>query len=88
MCRAFDIYGQADVVMLTDPKKPQSLQKVSFRFAPGDNPKWADPLFLDSSWQVVGNTAFGTDQYSDAALPKGWNGVGWFRIWLKKRATL
>jgi len=70
--------------MLTDPKKPQSLQKVSFRFAPGDSLDWASPMFSDSSWQVVNNTAFGTDQYSDAALPKGWKGFGWFRIWLKK----
>jgi hypothetical protein len=49
-----------------------------WRFQPGDDPRWADPAFDDSSWQTATLdkplTTQGFDSYS---------GYGWYRIQVK-----
>ncbi|HEX6863691.1 MAG TPA: SpoIIE family protein phosphatase, partial [Thermoanaerobaculia bacterium] len=48
--------------------------EYAWRFHPGDDPRWADPAFDDSEWELV-----------EPLLPPrgrprdGWPGTGWFR---------
>lgn len=48
--------------------------EYAWRFHPGDDPRWADPAFDDSDWELV-----------EPLLPPrgrprgGWPGTGWFR---------
>lgn len=56
------------------------LNEYPWRFHAGDDLAWARPDVDDSRWDTL-QPNFGNDQ-----LPKGWNGYGWFRIWVKKDA--
>ncbi|KFC20324.1 ATP-binding protein [Chryseobacterium sp. FH1] len=80
------LFGQSQTVILTDQQieKPISLQNSHWRFHPGDKIEFASPAFSDESWEIISNTNFGKDKYSRAPMPKGWTGIGWFRIWVQK----
>lgn len=58
-------------------KEGFALHNFSWRFHIGDGRDYSDPAIADSAWTVT-TTAFGS-----AGQPKGWNGNGWFRLWLK-----
>ena len=56
--------------------KSVELDKLGWKYAPGDEPRFADPQFDDRAWETIPNTAFDLDH-----LPKnGWQGIGWFRL--------
>ncbi|WP_241282858.1 hybrid sensor histidine kinase/response regulator transcription factor [Chryseobacterium timonianum] len=80
------VFAQSQTVILTDQQieKPIWLQNSHWRFHPGDKIEFASPKFSDESWQIISNTNFGIDKYSRAPMPKGWTGIGWFRIKVKK----
>jgi serine phosphatase RsbU (regulator of sigma subunit) len=55
------------------------LDKLNWKYAPGDDPAWADPQFDDRAWETLNGTAITLD-----SIPKsGWRGIGWFRLRLK-----
>jgi len=61
---------------------PLSLE-YAWRFHPGDDPRWADPAFDDSDWELV----------EPLLLPHGrprgsWPGTGWFRRHLRIEPAL
>lgn len=59
-------------------KKPEfSLTNQKWRFHTGDNPLWATDFAADSSWKIVA-TNFG-----EGKELKGWQGLGWFRLWIQ-----
>jgi len=45
-----------------------------WKYHPGDDPRWADPAFDDSSWPEVSSDLSDPDR-----VPGGWPGIGWFR---------
>lgn len=57
--------------------------EYAWRFHPGDDPRWADPAFDDSEWELV-----------EPLLPPrgrprgGWPGTGWFRRHLRVEPAL
>ena len=71
--------GQETVTLTTDNlQNGQSveLDKLGWKYSPGDDPRFADPQFDDRAWETIPNTAFDLDH-----LPKnGWQGIGWFRL--------
>lgn len=79
--------AQQEPVLLTDTiaLKSMWLNKSPWKFHPGDSVQWAKPGFSDSSWVTLGETGFGKDRYSRAQVPPGWQGLGWFRLWVKKQ---
>jgi signal transduction histidine kinase/CheY-like chemotaxis protein len=83
----FRCLGQDKPVLLTDTVavKAIGLDNRSWKFHPGDNLRWAQPGFSDSSWISLSLTSFGRDHYSRAQVPAGWNGFGWFRLWVRKQ---
>src|SRR5260370_32439097 len=55
----------------------------AWRFHPGDDPRWPDPAFDDSTWQPV------EPLLTPGKLPAGgWPGVGWFRRHLRLEPAL
>ncbi len=58
------------------------LDLKGWRFHPGDNPTWADASFTDNEWTIT-DTDFGKKH----PLP-GWQGIGWFRLWIRVDSTL
>ena len=52
------------------------LDKLGWKYAPGDDPRFADPQFDDRAWETIPNTAFDLDHLPQA----GWQGIGWFRL--------
>jgi sigma-B regulation protein RsbU (phosphoserine phosphatase) len=51
------------------------LNKATWRFHPGDDPRWADPSFDDSQWPLLsGRKSWDSQGY------KGLLGFGWYRI--------
>ncbi|HEV3074388.1 MAG TPA: SpoIIE family protein phosphatase [Thermoanaerobaculia bacterium] len=55
----------------------------AWRFHPGDDPRWSDPAFDDSRWELV------EPQLEPGKLPAGgWPGVGWFRRHLRLEPAL
>lgn len=68
-------------VLLTDSLKAHkegfALHTFSWRFHTMDGRDYSDPAIPDSTWAVT-TTAFGR-----TGQPNGWNGSGWFRLWLK-----
>ncbi|HWM89440.1 MAG TPA: SpoIIE family protein phosphatase [Thermoanaerobaculia bacterium] len=47
----------------------------AWRYHPGDDPRWADPLLVDKGWELVDPLLT-----PDGKLPRGgWPGTGWFR---------
>jgi serine phosphatase RsbU (regulator of sigma subunit) len=55
----------------------------AWRFHPGDDPRWSDPAFDDSTWELV------EPLLEPGKLPAGgWPGVGWFRRHLRLEPAL
>jgi len=46
-----------------------------WRYHPGDNPAWSDPIFDDSAWELALTTLA-----RDSMPSSGWTGIGWFRL--------
>ena len=47
---------------------------LAWRFRAGDDPRWAEPTFDDTTWEVV------DPRMPPGNLPReGWSGIGWFR---------
>jgi two-component system, NtrC family, sensor kinase len=73
------ITAQAQTVLTADQLQngqAVELDKLGWKYAPNDDPRFADPQFDDSAWETIPNTAFDLDH-----LPKnGWQGIGWFRL--------
>jgi phosphoserine phosphatase RsbU/P len=55
---------------------------ASWRFHPGDDPRWASPSFDDSSWPLLN-----TGSYWSSQGYRGYSGYAWFRLRLKLPAT-
>ena len=46
-----------------------------WKYHPGDNPEWANPIYDDTDWESVSTLL------SQNKLPEsGWEGIGWFRL--------
>ncbi len=55
------------------------LDKLGWKYSPGDDPRFADPQFDDRAWETLNGTAITLD-----SIPKsGWRGLGWFRLRLQ-----
>ncbi len=55
------------------------LDKLGWKYTPGDAPRFADPQFDDSAWEVLTHT-----QIARAHVPRSeWHGIGWFRLHLR-----
>jgi serine phosphatase RsbU (regulator of sigma subunit) len=51
-----------------------ALLTLAWRYHPGDDPRWTDPAFDDTGWEIV------DPQMPPGSLPRhGWPGTGWFR---------
>ncbi len=60
------------------------LDKLGWKYSPGDDPQFADPQFDDRAWETLNGTAITLD-----SIPKsGWRGLGWFRLRLQVDPTL
>jgi serine phosphatase RsbU (regulator of sigma subunit) len=59
--------------------KSVELNKLDWKYQPGDDPRFADPQFNDHSWETLQGTAI-----TLAHIPQGgWRGIGWFRLRLR-----
>lgn len=78
----FSGYTQASVISINEMDmlagKTVSLQTTLWRFSPSDDSMYAQPSYPDSAWLAT-PIRFGQNE-----VPTGWNGYGWFRIWIKK----
>jgi len=73
VCALSHAFGQ--VVDLSKDRVPLAELKSSFRFHAGDDPRWADPAFEDSSWSLLKpDQSWYTQGY------KNYSGVGWYRF--------
>lgn len=60
------------------------LDKLSWKYSPDDDPRFADPQFDDGAWETLNGTTITLDN-----IPKsGWRGIGWFRLRLKADPAL
>jgi serine phosphatase RsbU (regulator of sigma subunit) len=53
------------------------LDKLNWKFQPGDDPRFANPQFDDRAWATLADSAKPEDS------PSGWRGIGWFRLRLR-----
>ena len=53
------------------------LDKLGWKYSPGDEPRFADPQFDDRAWATLTSSAKPQDS------PSGWHGIGWFRLHLR-----
>ncbi|MFN2454703.1 MAG: SpoIIE family protein phosphatase [Pyrinomonadaceae bacterium] len=59
------------------------LDKLEWKYHAGDDARWADPQFDDSSWEIINSTRLPIER-----LPKsGWQGIGWFRLRVRLDGT-
>jgi hypothetical protein len=59
--------------------KAVELDKLAWKYQPGDEPTWAEPQFDDRAWETLQGTAI-----TLAHIPlSGWRGIGWFRLRLQ-----
>src|SRR5215510_5270172 len=59
--------------------KSVELNKLNWKYQPGDDPQFADPQFNDNLWETLNGTAI-----TLAHIPQsGWRGIGWFRLRLQ-----
>ncbi len=76
------VQGQEVVTLTADSlQNGQSveLDKLNWKYQPGDDPRFADPQFDDRAWETLNGTAITLDR-----IPKsGWRGLGWFRLRLQ-----
>jgi serine phosphatase RsbU (regulator of sigma subunit) len=57
--------------------KAVELDKLGWKYQPGDDPRFADPQFDDRAWATLAASAKPQDS------PSGWHGIGWFRLHLR-----
>ena len=50
---------------------------TTWKYHPGDDPKWADPAFDDTEWESTS-----TELSLNEIPSSGWEGIGWFRLHL------
>ena len=76
------VAAQAQTILTADQLQNGQavvLDKLGWKYSPGDDPRFADPQFDDRAWETLNGTAITLD-----SIPKsGWNGIGWFRLRLK-----
>ena len=74
--------GQAQTTLTLDSLqngKSFELDKLDWKYSPGDDLQFADPQFDDRAWETLHGTAITLD-----SIPKsGWHGIGWFRLRLQ-----
>ena len=73
---------QAQTVLTADQlQNGQSveLDKLGWKYAPKDDPRFADPQFDDRAWETLNGTAITLDSIPQS----GWRGFGWFRLRLQ-----
>ena len=59
--------------------KSVELNKLNWKYQPGDDSQFADPQFNDNLWETLQGTAI-----TLAHIPQsGWRGIGWFRLRLR-----
>lgn len=79
---SFAGYAQSPTIDVSDTAilngKSISLQTTLWRFAPSDDSTYALPGYPDTGW-ISASIKFGRQE-----APPGWEGYGWFRIWIKK----
>ncbi len=72
-----------DVVTLTADSlqngQSVELDKLGWKYQPGDDPRFADPQFDDRAWETLHGTAITLDSIPNS----GWRGIGWFRLRLQ-----
>ncbi len=79
VCAPLRLEAQGGSFDLTPHTEPLAdLSHAQWRFHPGDDPRYADPSFDDSSWPLL--TA---DKPWDRQGYKGLTGFGWYRIHIK-----
>jgi signal transduction histidine kinase/DNA-binding response OmpR family regulator len=79
--------AQQPIVWLTSDglaKKPAgfALYEQEWRFHPGDDPNWAKPDVKDEGWPLV------KTEFTEKSPLPGWQGMGWFRLWVRVDTTL
>ena len=57
--------------------KAVELDKLDWKYQPGDDARFADPQFDDRAWATLASSARPEDS------PSGWHGIGWFRLHLR-----
>src|SRR5438128_421304 len=81
------VQGQEVVTLTADSLqngKSVELDKLNWKYQPGDDPQFADPPFDDRAWETLNGTALTLD-----SIPKsGWRGIGWFRLRLQIDSAL
>lgn len=81
------VQGQEVVTLTADSlqnSKSVELDKLNWKYHPGDDPRFADPQYDDRAWETLNGTAITLD-----SIPKsGWHGLGWFRLRLQIDPTL
>lgn len=74
--------AQAQTILTADQLQngqAVELDKLGWKYSPGDDPRFADPQFDDRRWERISDTALNLDH-----LPQsGWQGIGWFRLRLR-----
>ena len=67
------LYGKKTEFALTDQQ---------WRFHTGDNGLWATSSITDSSWKTT------TTNFGEGKELEGWQGIGWFRLWIQADTAL
>ncbi|MBS1810831.1 MAG: SpoIIE family protein phosphatase [Acidobacteria bacterium] len=71
---------QAQTVLTADQLQngqAVELDKLGWKYAPDDDPRFADPQFDDRAWATLASSA------KPQESPSGWHGIGWFRLHLR-----
>ncbi len=74
------VAAQAQTVLTADQlQNGQSveLDKLGWKYSPGDDLRFADPQFDDRAWASLASSAKPQDS------PSSWRGIGWFRLHLR-----
>lgn len=74
-CAQDRVSDRADSVVLTQVRLDGILiLSKPWRYQPGDDPRWAEPGYDDSSWLLVRPSLAIAE-----SVPGEWQGIGWFR---------
>ncbi len=72
--------AQAQTVLTADQLQngqAVELDKLGWKYAPDDDPRFADPQFDDRAWATLKNSL------KPEESPSSWHGIGWFRLHLR-----
>jgi hypothetical protein len=70
------VRSQAVVALTADQLqngKVVELDKLNWKYQPGDDPQFADPQFDDSAWATLASSA----KPEDSNVNGSWRGIGW-----------